>query len=113
MQDTLNKIQAENYRRVTASTFGHLAPKPNNKYIGWILFALTSFGETIFIDFVFENLNESPWFNNDALDLISKYTNNLPKEKEYGVFKWVGTYKKFKNGNFKFTGKIKEIDLNN
>lgn len=111
MIETAAKVAADNYAIVTAATFGHLATKPNNQYKGYILFTLTAFGDTALIDFEFENLSESPWFNLDCIDYISDFTDKLPKEKFYGVYKWEGIYKKFKNGNFRFTGKFKEINL--
>jgi hypothetical protein len=111
MNDTLALCVADAYVRVTDATFGHLKPKPQTEYTGYILFTKTSFRETCIIDFEFENLTESPWFNNDILDLISEYTKKLPKDKYFGVFKWNGTYKKFKNGNFKFKGDFSEIKI--
>lgn len=108
MIETLQSIQAIGYARVTAATFGHLAPKPQTES-GWILFTLTAWGETTLIDFDFDNLEASPWFNDDAIEYLYNYTSNY-KEKNFGVFKWEGTYKKFKNGNSKFKGKFKEIE---
>ena len=111
MVETLASIQAIAYVHQTHETFGHLKPKTQTEYKGYILFTLTAFGDTCIIDFEFENLTESPWFNNDILDLISEYTKKLPKDKYFGVFKWNGDYKKFKNGNFKFKGNFSEIKI--
>ena len=111
MVETLASIQAIAYVHQTKETFGHLKPKTQTEYKGYILFTLTAFGDTSIIDFEFENLTESPWFNNDILDLISEYTKKLPKDKYFGVFKWNGYYKKFKNGNFKFKGNFSEIKI--
>lgn len=110
MIELLAKIQADNHAIVTVQTFGHLAPKPNNEYKGWILFTLTAFGDTCLIDFEFENIPESPWFNIDAVEHVSDFTDGLPKDKNFGVFKWEGKYKKFQNGKCKFFGKFKEIN---
>lgn len=92
-----------------AQTFGHLAPKPQTEYKGFILFTLTAFGDTCIIGFIFEGLEASPWFNTDILDYIGNYTDDLPENKDYGVYRFEGTYKKFKNGNHKFKGKVTEI----
>lgn len=92
-------------------TFGHLAPKLRKQYEGWVLFVLTAFGDTCIIDFEFSGLESSPWFNVDILDLISDYTDSLPDTKMYGVYEYNGTYRKFKNGSFRFNGKIEEIKL--
>jgi len=89
--------------------FGHLAPKTQTEYKGYILFTLTAFGDTCIIDFEFENLEESPWFNTDVLKYIGDYTDSLPETKTHGVYRYEGTYKQFKNGNHKFKGKVIEI----
>jgi len=94
---------------VQAQTFGNLAPKPQTEYKGYILFVLTAFGDTCIIDFEFADLEESPWFNTDVLEYIADYTDALPDNKNYGVYRFRGTYKKFKNGNHKFKGKVIEI----
>lgn len=110
MLETLATIEAHAHAVVTAQTFGHLAPKPKKVYEGWILFALTAFGDTCVIDFEFENLSESPWFNLDVVDHISNYTDQLPKDKNFGVFKWNGCFEKSKKGDAKFDGQFVEID---
>ena len=111
MIETLASIQAIAHVKQTEETFGHLKPKPQIEYGGYIIFIKTAFGDTCIIDFEFDNLTESPWFNNDVLDLITEYTDKLPKDKYFGVFKWNGSYKKFKNGNFKFKGNFSEIKI--
>lgn len=93
----------------TEQTFGHLAPKPQTEYKGYILFTLTVFRDTCIIDFEFSDLDESPWFNTDVLEYISGYTDALPESKNHGVYRYEGSYKKFKNGNHKFEGKVTEI----
>lgn len=94
---------------IQARTFGHLAPKPKVEHRGWIIFTLTAFGDTCIIDFEFNNLEASPWFNSDILTYIGDYTDSLPDTKNYGVYRYQGSYKKFKNGNCKFKGKVVEI----
>lgn len=110
MTDTLNSVVEHNKSQVINDTFGHLAPKAKQVYEGYILFTLTSFGDTCIIDFEFDGLNSSPWFNTDILDYIFKYTEKLPKTKYFGVYRFNGTYKKFKTGSYKFTGEIVEIN---
>ena len=109
MIETLNSIRQIAYERQTIATFGHLAPKPETTYKGFILFTLTTFGDTCIIEFEFENLNASPWFNQDLIDFIANYTDKLPDEKYYGVFRFDGEYNKYKNGEFNFKGNVIDI----
>jgi hypothetical protein len=90
-------------------TFGHLAPKLQTEYRGFILFTLTCFGDTCIIDFEFDGLEASPWLNTDIIEYIGDYTDTLPDDKHFGVYRFEGTYKEFKNGNHKFKGKVAEI----
>jgi len=106
----LQHVDLSAYKTIQiGQTFGHLAPKPKTEYKGYILFTLTAFGDTCIIDFEFNDLDESPWFNTDILNYISDYTDTLPETKNHGVYRYEGTYKKFKNGNHKFKGKVTEI----
>lgn len=107
MIETLVSITTHQHAVITAQTFGHLAPKPKTDYKGWILFTLTAFGDTCLIDFEFGDLDASPWFNIDCVEYVADYTDKL--KQDFGVFRWEGTYKKYKNGNCKFKGKFKEI----
>lgn len=106
----LQHVDMSEYKAIEIErTFGHLAPKPQVEHKGFILFTLTAFGDTCIIEFEFDKLEASPWFNTDILEHISNYTSCLPDTKNYGVYRFEGTYKKFKNGNHKFKGKISEI----
>jgi len=109
-EEVFAPIEAVYKANVMAQTFGHLAPKPKNIYSGWALFTLTAFGDTCIIDFEFNNLDASPWFNEDILDYIGAFTDTIPKNKNFGVYKFSGTYQKYKNAKFKFKGCIDEIN---
>jgi hypothetical protein len=105
----LQSIDMSPYKAIEITkTFGHLAPKPQTEFNGFILFTLTCFGDTCIIEFIFDGLKASPCLNVDILEFISSYTNNLPADKNYGVYRFEGSYKKFKNGNHKFRGQVKE-----
>ena len=87
---------------VLAATFGHLYPKPGINYKGEILFAWTAYGhEHVIVNAKFEGLDGSPELMEDMLDFISE---NTPEEGI--VYRWRGTYRKFKNGRCRFSGKI-------
>ncbi|MCE5332746.1 MAG: hypothetical protein LLF95_11490 [Bacteroidales bacterium] len=106
----LQHVDTSPYKAIVqAQTFGHLAPKPQTEYKGFILFTLTCFGETCIIEFIFDGLEASPWFNTDIIEYIGDYTDALPDDKDFGVYRFEGAYKKFKNGNHKFKGKVTEI----
>ena len=92
----LQHVDLSAYKTIQiGQTFGHLAPKPQTEYKGYILFTLTAFGDTCIIDFEFENLEESPWLNTDVLKYIGGYTDTLPETKTHGVYRYKGTYKQF------------------
>ena len=110
METTIQSIHSINYARQTVATFGHLAPKPNKTYEGYVIFALTAFGDTCIIEFVFDQIEASPWFNLDVLDFLADFTDKLPKEKEFGVYRFDGKYSKYNDSKFNFDGKIIEIE---
>lgn len=103
MIETLASIVLENKARQYAATFGHLAPEPHKKYKGTILFTHTAWGDIVLIEAIFHSLQMSPWLCEDCRDYASEYIGTL--KEDYGVYKFQGTYKKFKNGNFHFSGK--------
>jgi len=72
--------------QVYAETWGHLAPKKNVTYKGWILFSKSYFynGNNPIIDFEFKELESSPWLFNVLEDYILKL--DLPKGKAYKMF---------------------------
>lgn len=106
MIETLASIAAEARARQTAATFGHLAPKPHIKYEGTILFTHTAWGDIVLIESIFKGLDMSPWLCEDCRDFASDYCSIWS---DYGVYRFKGTYKKFKNGNFHFSGKTKKL----
>lgn len=104
---------------VMAHTWGHLAPKAKTTYPGYIIATYTEYGciEAIKNDFV--GLESSPWFFDDLNDFLGHLTdekrdadfNKLPPTIEQGsVVRFDGTYRKFKNGNYRFHGKLRVID---
>ena len=98
---------AENkYRnQVLANTWGHLAPKPQNKYEGYILFTLGAYGDITVIDCEFKDLDDSPWFYDHMYDFVC---NNSQERASTYLFE--GTYTMFKNGKCRFSGKILEVE---
>jgi len=109
MQDTLNSIQVIYHLIVQADTFGRLAPKQKKVYKGFIVYAKTAYGQAEIIDSEFKNLDDSPWLHEHLNEFIFKHSTKV--KSHWGVYKWVGTYELFKNGNPLFKGKIKKMKL--
>jgi hypothetical protein len=91
---------------VMNDTWGHLTPKPRQKYTGHILFTTGCYGDVVIIQDNFKNLPSSPWYYDHVTDFV--YQNS--KKFETGtVVRFDGTYMKFKNGNCRFSGKFKTV----
>ncbi len=104
-----NSIKAMNRAQQEIETFGHLAPKLQTLFKIDILFTYTAYGRTEIIDCVYEDgLEDSPWLFSDMNEFTGDW---CFKNDEVGVFKFNGKYKKFKNGNCKFYGKPKQIEI--
>jgi len=91
--------------RVMASTWGHLAPEQQKVYKGTILFTCGDYGDITPIKCEFKDLEDSPWFFDDMSDFIYEKS----KDRQGKVLKFIGTYKKQKNGKGRFSGKILTI----
>jgi hypothetical protein len=102
--------ETENLYRsaVLTDTWGHLAPKLQTKYKGSILFGVSAFGgnNAELIDFDFDGLDSSPWLFEDVETFLHKLDTSEMGGK---IFKFEGTYKRFKNDNHHFWGRVREI----
>ena len=96
---------------VYAATWGHLAPQPRQTYRGWILFAHSAYGgETCLINADFGDLDDSPWLYEDLQEYVEHHREVLPNnEREGNVYRFDGTYTKFKNGGCRFSGKVRQL----
>lgn len=101
MQDAFAPIDAMNRATIARHTFGHLAPKPRQVYTGWIVFTYGSYGDYVVIDDGFDGLPDSPWFFEDMNEFICDKA-----ERPGTVYRFDGTYTKFKNGAYRFSGKV-------
>lgn len=90
--------------QVEAETWGHLAPKSNRSYRGYIVFAVTAWGVSLPINAEFKELPDSPWAHSDMLDFIGNHTDDT------GVYRFEGTYTKLTNGECKFLGYVCVVD---
>lgn len=101
--------------QVIFDTFGHLEPKPN-VYRGWIVFIHGTHGDVCAVDWDFGDVQACPGIYEDMNDWMFKQVEKPPwsgkrpgRAAEVGVYKFVGTYTRFKNGNGRFGGKITKV----
>ena len=86
-------------------TWGHLDPPPGT-YPGWILFAHGTHGDLVVLDEDFTDGCGGPWFYDELLEFTGQQS-----EQEEGVYRFVGTYTRFKNGKGRFRGKVTHTPL--
>ena len=111
LPDVFAQIQNDNFNQVQKETFGHLAPVHRRTYTGEVVFAnadIAGEGQPI-IRTDFPGLDASPWFYQD---LTEHFCTLASKRLKPGtIAKWIGTYMLFKNGNCRFSGKIKKLPI--
>lgn len=96
--------------QVQAATWGHLAPELGRAYAGTMLLAHGEYGYDglVPVRTRFEDLPDSPWFYDDLCEwLCDTQQRTEPGE----VYRWVGTYRKFRNGRCRFTGRLRRVPL--
>mgnify|MGYP003136357968 CR=1 FL=1 len=93
-------------QEVMRDTWGHLKPKNDEIYIGYIIFAVSCFNssESIIVDTYF-GVPDSPWFYADIIEYVEE---NKPLK--HGVYEFRGTYTVTKAENnrnyYEFDGNI-------
>jgi hypothetical protein len=85
--------------KVMESTWGHLAPKKNRSYEGFIIYSIAADGLYCLIDYDFKKLDDSPWFYDALQDFIGDNAKARGK-----VYRFDGTF-----CNYVFEGTIREI----
>jgi hypothetical protein len=104
---TLIDVYAERKAaRVEKETWGHLAPEPGRAYPGTILFAEGEWGDLVLLRANFTDLPDSPWFY-DALQEWQLDQATKPG----GLYRFTGTYRRFRNGRHRFAGRVEEVDV--
>ena len=106
MEEAFGPAEAKYKARVLAATFGHLAPKPMRTYQGQILFAYGEYGDIVPIKVSFDGLPDSPWFFEDMQDFICKRV-----KRQGQVYRFVGTYRKGKDGEGRFCGRVRMVRI--
>lgn len=104
LADAFAGADADFKSRVMHSTWGHLAPEPRRVYPGVIVFAFSAYGDIVPITSDFKGLDDSPWFFDHMQEFIGK------KALVRGtIYRFDGTYLMFKNGNGRFSGKVRTV----
>jgi hypothetical protein len=110
LADVFAEGEAINRARVYADTWGHLAPEPCRAYTGTMILAHGEYAQDglVPVRTRFADLPDSPWFYDDLGEwLCDTQATTEPGE----VYRWQGTYRKFRNGKFRFTGKLRRVEL--
>lgn len=105
MEEAFAPALAKYKAQVMAETWGHLAPTSDRRYDGYMIFACGAYGDIVLLQADFEDLPDSPWFYEDAQDFIAGKT-----ERGF-LYRFVGTYEKFDNGEFNFDGRIVKCEM--
>jgi len=77
---------------VMEDTWGHLKPKKEITYTGWIQVALSCYGDLIIIDWFFDGLEASPWQFDEFWANIYKWQDD--EKPRVGVWQFEGTYER-------------------
>lgn len=104
-------IDSGTQERVVRETWGHLAPVPQQKYSGTIIFAEGTYGDIVVLRSQFEGLDGSPWYFEDEQDFVGGYILKQSGAEEGPVYKFTGYYQKCKNERGRFVGKTHKLIL--
>jgi hypothetical protein len=96
MEAAFAPIELANKQIVQKETWGHLAPKRNKSYSGYIVFSITAYGNMELIDADFAGLPDSPWLFDAMTEFVFEDWQSLPHGT---VFRWCGTFR-----NYRFNG---------
>lgn len=103
LADAFAPVEASYRAAVMADTFGHLAPKKNKVYPGYIVFAVGCFGNDplnpVALECEFKGLNSSPWF----FEAMEDFTRSCDTE-EGGVYRFDGKFR-----NYEFSGVVRRM----
>jgi hypothetical protein len=100
---------------VWQDTWGHLAPKAQEPYRGFILFTFGVHGDLTVIDWDFklvngEGLPGSPWFHEDLHDFVGRQIEKKG-HRHGGVWRFDGTFLRHKNGRSRWSGKTSPMHV--
>lgn len=103
LQEAFQVVEDLDRARIMWDTWGH--PEAQVRYPGWMVFAQSIHGDLIVLAEDWGALDGGPWFYDDQQDYVGD------KALERGhVYIFEGYYLKYKNGNYRFTGKTRKFD---
>ena len=98
-------VEAHYRAEVYKATWGHLAPRKNKAYRGFIVFALGCYecGELnpTVLECELGKLDDSPWFYDALIDFLQSLGGEAG-----GVYRWDGTFR-----NYEFNGSVQRLRL--
>lgn len=105
LADAFAPAQGRYRAAVMRDTWGHLDTKPGEVHPGHILFALGVHGDIVVLEWDFEGVSSNPWIYQELHEFVGQHT--MKTDRDWGVWVFEGTYRTFKNGGHKFSGKIR------
>lgn len=112
MADVFAPIEAKYHAQVIADTWGHLAPRKNKTYRGFVVFAVGCFGNDelnpTVLSCEFKDLDDSPWFYDALAEFIGSPNWNVETKAfpSGGVYRFDGSFR-----NYKFKGTFTRMKL--
>lgn len=107
MAEIFAPVEAKYRAAIMADTWGHLAPKRNRTYRGFIVFAIGCFGDDHLnptpLSCDFKGLDSSPWFYDAMMDFLQSLDKG---EHEGTVWRFDGTFR-----NYEFSGNVQQLKL--
>lgn len=110
LADAFVESESRYKAQVMHATFGHLEAEPGTEHEGAFLFIYGQHGDMVVIESDFPTFGEGPRYFADRQDFMWDQIRDNGPCSEVGVYRFVGKYKRFKNGNTRFTGKIQRVD---
>jgi hypothetical protein len=113
MADVWAPVDAHYRQQVLKETWGHLAPKKNRKYKGFIVFAIGCFGSDhlnpTVLSCELKDLESSPWFYEALCEWLS---DQQECDDEKSAFK-IGNVYRFDGffRNYEFVGEFRQLRM--
>lgn len=113
MKGAFNEIDQINKKIIMKQTWGHLDAQPGTTHEGWFVFIVGQHMDCCVVESKFDSFGEGPVYFTHRQEFISKVTQKNGPCMDVGVYKFTGQYKVLKNGNGRFVGKTKKINIHN
>ena len=111
IHDAFEPVMARYRSEQMKATWGHLAPKRNKKYRGFIVFAIGCFGSDhlnpTVLSCELKDLDSSPWFYDALMDFLSdqqECDNEKSAFKIGNVYRFDGFFR-----NYEFVGTMRRL----